>query len=139
MDARGAGRQATSLEGHALLRYSAPVKPVFPMKLNKLKTTDLELTDAMRAAVEHMLEKLGKYAARYGEAVSADVELAKTTRHHRKGPFFRAEINVEIPGKLLRAESEHEDLYAAIEEVEDEMTRQLREEKERSVDSRRGE
>lgn len=100
------------------------------MKLNKLKGTDLEITDAMRAAVDRVMEDLTKYAEHFGEAISADVEVGKTTQHHHKGPFFRAEINIAIPRKLLRAEATDEDLYVAIDRMGEEISRELRKEKE---------
>jgi ribosomal subunit interface protein len=108
------------------------------MKLDALKSADIELTDAIRSAVDHLLERLDPLCGRFGGAAAAHVEIGKTTRHHAKGPFYRAEINLRIPNKLLRAESEMEDLYAALEEVEKELKRQLSEEKDRFLEDRRG-
>ena len=101
------------------------------MKLDALKATQIELTDAIKTAVDEALDRLAKFTERYGEAVSAHVEVGKSTEHHHKGPFFRAEINLKIPGKLLRAECEREDLYAALHEVESDLARQLHDEKDR--------
>jgi len=105
------------------------------MKLNRIKGTDLELTDAMRSAVDRVMDNLDKYIEKFGDAVSADVELEKTTQHHHKGPFFRAEINVTIPGKLVRAEATDEDLYIAIDRMEENISRELRKEKEKFVEN----
>ena len=55
-----------------------------------------------------------------------DVELAKTNEHHQKGDIFRAEIHIVGPGLDAYASAEHEDLYAAIDEVRDEIVRDLR-------------
>lgn len=107
------------------------------MKLDAIKATNIELTDAIRAAVERELADLEPLTERFGEAASAHVEVGKTTRHHQKGDLFRAEINLKIPGKLLRAESEEEDLYVAVNRTGDELRRQLKEEKERRIDQRR--
>ncbi len=107
------------------------------MKLDALKATGMELTDAIEAAVDHTLEHLEKFTERFGEAVSVRVEVGKSTRHHKNGPYFRAEINMKIPGKLLRAEAEAEDLYAAIEKVEDELKAELKKEKEKHLDQRK--
>jgi ribosomal subunit interface protein len=101
------------------------------MKLDALKATNIELTDAIKSAVEDALARLAKFTERYGTAVSAHVEVGKSTQHHHKGPFFRAEINLKIPGTLLRAEREREDLYVALNEVESDLARQLKAEKER--------
>lgn len=101
------------------------------MKIDAIKATAIELTDAIRAAVENELTGLAPLTDRFGDACSAHVEVGKTTRHHQKGDVFRAEINLTIPGKLMRAESEEEDLYVAINRAGDELRRQLRDEKER--------
>lgn len=105
------------------------------MKLNRIKSTGLDLTDAMRSAVEKVMANLDKYAERFGEAVSADVELEKTTNHHNKGEIYRAEINVSVPKKgILRADATDEDLYAAIDKMDEAISRELRKLKERFVE-----
>lgn len=54
-------------------------------------------------------------------------EIEKTTRHHRKGPFFRAECQIGLPGKKsIRAEAENEDLKLAVVEIKDKLQRQLK-------------
>ncbi len=100
------------------------------MKINRIKGTEIELTDAIKDAVESELSALDALVERWGEAASADVEVGKTTQHHHKGEIFRAEVNLQIPGKLLRAEDENEDLYIAIKNVADTLQRELVKEKE---------
>lgn len=100
------------------------------MTINRIKATDIELTDAIKDAVERDLSVLDPLLVRWGETVSVDVEVGKTSQHHHKGEIFRAEINLQIPGKLLRAEEEREDLYAAIKEAVRKIERDLVKEKE---------
>jgi putative sigma-54 modulation protein len=100
------------------------------MTINRIKGTGIELTDAIKDAVETELALLDPMVERWGDAVSADVEVGKTTQHHHKGEIFRAEVNLQIPGKLLRAEDENEDLYVAIKNVGDTLRRELNKEKE---------
>ena len=50
-----------------------------------------------------------------------DVEVGRTTQHHKSGDIFRAEINLKLKGDSLRAVREAEDLYAAIDQVKDEI------------------
>ncbi len=99
------------------------------MTINRIKGTNIELTDAIKDAVESELATLDALCERWGEAVSADVEVGKTSEHHHKGEIFRAEVNLQIPGKLLRAEDENEDLYVAIKNVADTLQRELVKEK----------
>lgn len=65
------------------------------------------------------------------------VEISKTTRHHKKGPFFRAECQLRLPGKSLRAEAEKERLKLAIVEVKDELQRQLKQYKEKIAEKQK--
>ena len=101
------------------------------MTINRIKATGIELTDAIKNAVEKELAALDERIARWGDAVSADVEVGKTTNHHHKGEIFRAEANLHIPGKTLRAEETAEDLYAAIKEMARTLGREVVKEKER--------
>lgn len=100
------------------------------MTINRIKGTNFDLTDAIKDAVETELATLDPLIERWGDAASADVEVGKTTRHHQKGDIFRAEVNLTIPGKLLRAEDENEDLYVAIKNVAGTLRRELNKEKE---------
>ncbi len=100
------------------------------MKINRIKGTNLDLTDAIKDAVANELSALDPMVERWGDAASADVEVGRTTNHHHKGEVFRAEVNLQIPGKLLRAEDENEDLYIAIKNVAGTLGRELNKEKE---------
>jgi len=92
-----------------------------------IKTTDFELTENLRSYIDEKLGSLERFSKKYGEAFEARLEIGRTTRHHREGNVFRAEVNIRVPGTMLRAESERTDIYAAIDEIRDEMERQLKE------------
>lgn len=78
-----------------------------------IKGTNLELTVALKNYVQ---EKVGHLEHYWGEIYEARVELGRST-HHQSG-FFRCEVNLDVPQKLvLRAESTEPDLYAAIDMV----------------------
>ena len=100
------------------------------MTISRLKGTNLELTEAIKAAVAAELATLDPRLERWGTAASADVEVAKVSNHHQKGEIFRAEVNLQIPGKLLRAEDQNEDLYVALKNVTRILERELDKEKE---------
>lgn len=100
------------------------------MTINRIKGTNIDLTDAIKDAVVSELATLDALAERWGEAVSADVEVGKISNHHQKGDIFRAEVNLSIPDKLLRGEDENEDLYVAIKNVIGHLERELVKEKE---------
>jgi len=90
----------------------------------------MKLTPAINTYVEEKVNRLHKFiVVTDPESVYADVEIGKTSKHYQDGEVFRAEINVHIAGKLLRAVSEKDDLYAAIDEIKDEAARQINSEK----------
>ncbi len=95
-----------------------------------IKTKNIELTEAIRDAVQSKMAKLGPMVERFGDSVSAEVEVGKTTGHHNKGPYFRAEIQISLPGKLVYADAENEDMYMAVREARDKAVRQVKDYKE---------
>ncbi len=82
-----------------------------------IKATNLELTDAIRAYVQEKMDSLDAKTARFGEVVRGEVEVGKTTQHHKTGPVFRAEVHVRLPGKVVYVQKENYDLYTAINEA----------------------
>jgi ribosomal subunit interface protein len=67
------------------------------------------------------------------------VEVEKETRHHKKGPHFKAAGWVHLPGRTLRAEAQSEDLRTAIIEIRDEIEQEMKKYKLRKIDlERRG-
>jgi ribosomal subunit interface protein len=115
-----------------------------------IQTKNITLTQAIEDFIEEKINSLEKfikviydgphYSSSSGKekaAVLALVEIGKETMHHRKGPFFRAECEINFPGKKIRAEAFSKDLRAAIVEVKDELQRELKEEKEKIISKRR--
>ncbi|MEI6510574.1 MAG: ribosome-associated translation inhibitor RaiA [Candidatus Uhrbacteria bacterium] len=103
----------------------------------KIKATAIELTDAIRQYVDERVESIAKLVDDYDAAAMVEVEVGKSTQHHNKGPYMRAEINLTFLGNLFRAVEEREDLYEAIDVCKDEVRRQLVEHKDRAKDEQR--
>jgi len=98
----------------------------------------MELTDAIKTFVEEKVQVLEKMTEDW-EPAELRIEVGKTTNHHAKGPYFRAEMQLSIPGEVLRAVEEEEDLYESIDKARDNLRRQLKEYQERQQDrSQRG-
>ncbi|MEX2144817.1 MAG: ribosome-associated translation inhibitor RaiA [Candidatus Spechtbacterales bacterium] len=114
------------------------------MNIN-IKTKNMELTNTMRRYVANKVGELEKYiqsVENYSEtgqrdSVMADVEIGRTSQHHRKGDsVYRAEINISLPGEkhILRTQSEQWDLHVAVDKAKDEMQRRLKGYKSRRTD-----
>jgi putative sigma-54 modulation protein len=98
------------------------------MKID-IKGTNMELTEAIKDYVNDKIGSLDKF---FDGILEARVEVGLTSKHHQKGNIFRAEVNLDVPRKHnLRAEAEREDLYMAINEVKEELQRQIKKLKEK--------
>ena len=94
-----------------------------------IKTTNVKLNKALKDFIEEKINDLEKFIQ--ARPVEIFVEVGKTTRHHEKGPFLRAECQINVPTKSLRAQALSKDLKLAIIEVKDELQRQLKQYKEK--------
>ncbi len=94
----------------------------------------MALTDAIKSRVESKSVALGKLTKEFDPAAELRVEVGKSTKHHAKGPFFRAEFQMVVPGNDLRAVTEEEDLYHAIGTARDQLRRQLKDYKNKLKD-----
>ncbi len=90
-----------------------------------IKAKHITLTDPIRAYVESKLASFDAKVARFGSSVSCEVEVGMTTTHHKKGPIFRAEIHIRLPGNLVYAAAEDFNLYVAVNEAKKEADRQI--------------
>lgn len=90
----------------------------------QIKATEMNLTPAIKDYAEKKVSALDKYFHGKGEVV-AQIEVGKTTHHHKSGNVFRAEISIRAEGKHYYAVSEKDDLYASIDEVKDEVAREI--------------
>lgn len=93
------------------------------MKFN-IKATNIELTPDVRAYVEKKLSAVEKYLDGNVDTV-AQVEVGKTTQHHKSGEVFKAEVHIVGGGVDVFAVSEQFDLYAAIDVLKDDVVQKL--------------
>lgn len=101
------------------------------MKIN-LKTKNFSLTPSIKNYLEQKLNYLDKFLI-FDDSTFVNVELSKVTKHHRKGNVFKAEINLNVPGRLIRAAAEEWDLRVAIDRARDNLRREIRNNKEKNA------
>lgn len=94
------------------------------MNIN-IKSTHIELTDAIRNYVFSKLDAVNKLLIQPDEAF-AQVEVGKESNHHMKGDVFKAEIQLRAEGKVHHAVVIKDDLYAAIDELKDEIMEKVK-------------
>jgi ribosomal subunit interface protein len=97
------------------------------------KTTNIDLTPDVSDYLARKLAMIEKLIEeRQGELIVHAV-LARTTEHHRAGDVFKAEVNINIGNRHINAEAERDTLYAAIDQVKDELTREIKSNKEKRL------
>ncbi len=89
-----------------------------------IKATNLEITPSISDYIEKKLLMLQKFFSET-EDVLINVEVGKTSRHHKSGDIFKAEIHLIVSGNDYYKVSETEDLYASIDEAKDDIAREL--------------
>ncbi|MEK7579984.1 MAG: ribosome-associated translation inhibitor RaiA [Patescibacteria group bacterium] len=97
------------------------------MLIQIVESKNIKLNDALVVWVEKKIGGLDKFLKKIDPAViEARVEIGKPSRHHHKGPVWYAEVNLKLPGKLLRATDTNKDLRTAINQVKDELQVQIK-------------
>jgi ribosomal subunit interface protein len=92
------------------------------MKINE-KGTNMDITPEIKDYLYKKLAYIEKFLNPNDDSVLCEVELGKTTNHHKGGDIFMTEINLHMAGKNLRTVSEVEDLFSSIDIAKDEIIR----------------
>ncbi|MCC6199131.1 ribosome-associated translation inhibitor RaiA [Candidatus Nomurabacteria bacterium] len=89
-----------------------------------IKTTAIELTPALKDYAEKRLSSIGKFTE--GDA-EVTLDIGKTTAHHKGGEIFAASAHITTAlGRQYHASSNKADLYEAIDDVRDEIVREIK-------------
>lgn len=104
----------------------------------EIKSTNIKLSDALIVYVEKKIGSLSRFLKKFDPlVVRARVEIGKPSKHHQKGQVWYAEVNLSVPGKLLRATNTNKDLRLAINQIKDELQRQIKKYFEKARDKSR--
>lgn len=103
------------------------------MQINLL-SKNIELTDEIRDYALKRVTNLEKFLSSIpedGGEIKATFEVSKSTNHHRAGDVFHADCSMLINGDKFYAESDHEDIHAAIDEVKEKLFNEITKNKDR--------
>lgn len=99
------------------------------------KTKNIKLTPVLKAEIEEKINSLESFFPTkenhndfFGKGkpkIEIWFEVEKES-HHQKGNVFRAEAQLRLPGKSIRSEAVSQDLKTAINEVKDELQREIK-------------
>ena len=91
----------------------------------KIRSKNFDLTPAIKDYVTSKISSLEKFL-NVKNGTLCEVEIGRTTKHHKSGDIFKAEVNILQPGnKQVYVVAEEIDLYTAIDIVRDEAERAI--------------
>ena len=97
------------------------------MNIN-IKTTTISMTPAIAEYIDKHLDSVRKFLESDPTA-KLDLEIGKTTNHHKNGDIFKAEMHIIAKDQNIYTSVEKDDLYTAIDILRDEVIRKLKSEK----------
>lgn len=90
-----------------------------------IKTTQYQLTNTMRELIEDKFSALDKLVAHRDSPAMLACEIEESIAVERAGARYRAEGNLSVDGKFFRAEAKSNTLEGAIDDVRDDLIREL--------------
>jgi len=98
-----------------------------------IKQTNIKLSIEDKEIIVEKIDSLDKY---FPKIIRARVEVEKLAGQ-KSGDVYRAELNLQLPQKLLRIEKLTSDWRKSIEKVKDHAKRSLSREKKKMIDKNR--
>jgi putative sigma-54 modulation protein len=94
----------------------------------------VDMTPSLKKYAEMKMGALARFVKHFEKNAEARVylELARSTKHHKRGDVFYAEATLRLPGKTLRAEHAHSDIRSAIDVVKSVLAEEIKKFKEAS-------
>ena len=102
------------------------------MNIYKLMGRNIEVTDAMRQYAEEKISRLSRIT---DQIVDASIIMSYDSNKHAGSPA-KVEVQLNVPGSVIRAEERALDTYAATDLVAEKLERQLQRYKDRVLDQR---
>ena len=104
------------------------------MKIN-INGKNLKLTDPLKNYVEEKIHKLDRYLVGI-EPVNIDVEL-HSSQKSKGQPRKTVEVTLKMPEAIIRSTETNEDMYGAIDIVQEKVERKIRDYKEKFLSRRK--
>jgi len=84
----------------------------------QIKATKIKLTPEISEYVQKKMDMLEKYLGSF-KCMHCNVEVGLAVGGQNSGEIYRAEVNLSVPGELIRVEKTEKDIYKAIDKVKD--------------------
>lgn len=96
---------------------------------------NVTLSERLKEQFTDKLEGLAKYKGTV-DILQARVDVSRDS-HHKKGDVYRVEVNVDLPGKVIRSVEQAADMLSALDTVVEKLQRQSRDIKDKIVTKRK--
>jgi ribosomal subunit interface protein len=106
------------------------------MFINNIKATKLSLNEELKDYIEKKMAMLDRYLGRI-PVTSCHIEIGLTPGGQQSGEIYRAEVNLVLPGEMIRVEKCEKDIFKAIDKVKDHLARSIKEYKAKRIEKRR--
>jgi ribosomal subunit interface protein len=103
------------------------------MKINT-SSKNFEITEIINSKLETVLNKFVKFTK---DDSVFDVNVEKTTNHHKKGDVLRVHILFNNAGKKFNVEAHGENIFDVIDEAAERLEREVKAGKEKKMNSLR--
>lgn len=102
----------------------------------KIRAKKIELTQEIKDYIQEKMDMVEKY---FGDTqvLNCDVEIDMTVGGQNSGQIYRAEVNLQVPGKLLRVEKTEKEILKAVDKVKDHLEIIIKKYKEKRVDKKK--
>ena len=84
----------------------------------RIRATKIKLTPEIKNFIQEKMNMIEKYLGNT-QVLNCDVEVGMSVGGQASGQIYRAEVNLEVPGELLRVEKTEKELLKAIDKVKD--------------------
>jgi ribosomal subunit interface protein len=91
-----------------------------------IKSLRSDLPKDAKELIETKLEPLEKHLGEHADAALLECEVEESIAAVRAGARYRAEGNLSVNGRMFRAEALSDTLEGAIDEVRDELAREMK-------------
>ncbi len=96
-----------------------------------IKAKKITLTAEQKQYIQKKMEMLKKYLGSI-KPLKCEVEVGPIIGRLSRAKIYRAEVNLSLPGELLRVEKTEKDIFKAVDKVKDHLTRSIKRYKEKN-------
>jgi putative sigma-54 modulation protein len=91
-----------------------------------VKSKEIEISQDLNFYVEKRIGKLEKFLRGVdSDLIEADVEFEKAVGRQRQGEIFQLNVNLKFPGKFFRSEVTGDNLFAIVDNAEEELEAEI--------------